>query len=130
TKDIPTKNERSIGISLGINTQSVIKDFTSNKRNKLDWLGFDDGTRNLPSGFPKTAQAYRSLGATAEGVEMQYALSRGFNNDVYAQTTSKALPTQTYNITWGNAKQFKKGGKFGSVISLIYRRSQLKYRVE
>lgn len=130
TKDIPAKNELSIGISLGFNTQSVFKDFTSNKRNKLDWLGFDDGTRNLPGGFPKTAQAYRSLGSSAEGLEQQYVLSRGFNNDVYAQTNFKALPTQAYNITWGNTKQFEKGGKFGSVISLIYRRSQLKYQVE
>src|SRR5690606_19309070 len=99
TKDIPTKNERSIGISLGINTQSVIKDFISNQRNKLDWLGFDDGTRNLPSGFPKTAQAYRSLGSSSEGLEKQFELSRSFNNEVYAQETTKTLPTQTFNIT-------------------------------
>lgn len=130
TKDIPTSNEISVGISLGFNTQSVFKDFTSNKRNKLDWLGFDDGTRNLPAGFPKTAQAYRSLGGSSEGLESQYALSRGFNNDVYGQQTSTALPTQTYNVTWSNSRQFEKGGKFGSVISLIYRRSQLKYQVE
>ncbi len=130
TKDIPTSNEISVGISLGFNTQSVFKDFSSNKRNKLDWLGFDDGTRNLPAGFPKTAQAYRSLGGSSEGLESQYALSRGFNNDVYGQTTSTALPTQTYNVTWNNSRQFEKGGKFGSVISLIYRRSQLKYQVE
>ena len=65
TKDVPTKNMLSLGISFGFNTQSVFKDFTSNERNNTDWLGFDNGNRGLPKGFPSTAQDYRALGATS-----------------------------------------------------------------
>ena len=126
TKDIPTRNLLSVGIGIGFNTQSVFKDFTSNERNGRDWLGFDDGTRRIPKGFPTTAQQYRSLGGSPEGVQQQIELSRSFNNDVYKRNTSSALPTQTYSLTWGNAKRFKNGSNLGTILSLNYRNSMLK----
>lgn len=130
TKDVPTKNTLTLGITIGFNTQSAFKDFVSNERNKTDWMGFDDGTRSIPGGFPNSAQAYRVLGANPTGFNQQLALSRLFNNDVYKRRTTTAAPNQTYSLTWGNAVKFKKGGTFGSVISLIYRNSMLVYNVE
>ena len=125
TKDVPTKNQLSLGISFGFNTQSAFKDFLSNERNNTDWLGFDDGTRDLPLGFPKTQQEYRLA-----GTEKQIELSRLFNNDVYGEKTSTALPTQTYSLTWSNASRWKDGGTFGTILSLQYRSSMLKYEVD
>ncbi len=130
TKDIPTKNFLSLGISFGFNTQSVFKDFLSNKRNGTDWMGFDNGSRSLPDGFPKTAQAYRALGGTNAGVQQQIELSRLFSNDVYNEKTYTALPTQSYSLTWGNRTTRKNGGVFGTVLSLQYRNSMLKNEVE
>lgn len=130
TKDVPTKNFLSVGFSFGFNTQSVFKDFISNERNNTDWLGFDNGNRSLPKGFPKTAQAYRALGGSNTGVEQQIALSKLFRNDVYTEKQSTALPTQTYNITWGNNARLKNGGTFGTILSVQYRNSMLIYNVE
>jgi hypothetical protein len=130
TKDVPTKNFLSVGVSLGFNTQSVFKDFTSNERNGTDWLGFDNGTRKLPSSFPSTAQAYRALGGSNAGVQQQLELSRQFNNDVYKEQQSTALPVQSYNITYGSSTKFTGGGTFGTVLALQYRNSMLKYNVE
>ena len=130
TKDVPTKNTLSIGATFGVNTQSTFKDFVSNERNSKDWLGFDDRTRSLPHGFPQTPQDYRILGANPTGVHQQVQISKSFNNDVYAQKMSTAAPLQTYNIAWGNAKTFKNSNKFGTILSLTYRKSQLKYDVE
>ena len=130
TKDIPTKNQLSLGISFGFNTQSAFKDFISNKRNKNDWMGFDDGTRDLPNGFPSTAQEYRALGATNAGVNQQIELSKLFNNDVYAEKQTTALPTQTYSLTWSNVARWRDGGTFGTILSLQYRNSMLKSGVE
>ena len=81
----------SLGISLGFNTQSAFKDFVSNERNGTDWLGFDNGNRGLPKGFPSTAQAYRALGSTTAGVDQQIALSKLFRNDVYNEKKYTAL---------------------------------------
>jgi len=130
TKDVPTKNFLTVGVSLGFNTQSVFKDFTSNERNGTDWLGFDNGTRKLPSSFPSTPQAYRALGGTNAGVQQQLELSRQFNNDVYKEQQSTALPVQSYNITYGSSTKFTGGGTFGTVLALQYRNSMLKYNVE
>ncbi|MGZ5220216.1 MAG: carboxypeptidase regulatory-like domain-containing protein [Chitinophagaceae bacterium] len=130
TKDVPAKNMLSVGISFGFNTQSVFKDFTSNKRNSTDWLGFDNGNRELPKGFPSRAQGYRALGATSSGVQQQLELSKLFRNDSYNEKQYTALPTQTYSLTWGNSARFKNGGTFGTILSLQYRNSMLIYDVE
>jgi len=130
TKDVPTSNVLSVGINWGFNTQSVFRDFTSNKRNNNDWLGFDDGTRAMPKGFPGTAQEYRALGGSAAGIQQQIEYSKLFNNEVYQHQNRTALPTQTYNLTWGNSKRFKNNGVLGTILSVQYRNSMLKYDVE
>ncbi len=130
TKDVPTKDLLTLSIGIGFNTQSVFKDFTSNTRNATDWLGYDNGTRKLPGGFPSSAQAYRALGGDATGVARQVELSKLFNNNVYAEQNSTALPTQTYGLTWGKSTKFKNGGVLGTILALQYRSSMLKYDVE
>lgn len=125
TKDVPSRDILSVGVSIGFNTQSVFQDFTSNERNRNDWFGFDDKTRGLPNGFPAKAQAYR-----AATTEQKIEWSKLFNNEVYKEKTSTALPTQTYSITWGKSNQFKKGGVLGTIFSVQYRNSMLKYDVE
>lgn len=130
TKDVPTKNILSVGISFGFNTQSVFRDFISNERNNTDWLGFEDGTRRLPEGFPATSQAYRSLGSSQSGIQQQAELSKLFQSKVYNEKNTTALPTQTYNLTYGSGKKFKNGGSLGTILSLQYRNSMLKYDVE
>lgn len=125
TKDVPTRDLLSVGFSVGFNTQSVFQDFVSNNRNGRDWIGFDDGTRSLPAGFPANAQTYRA-GNTQQRLEW----TRLFNNDVYAQRNTTALPTQGYNITWGKSARFKNGGTLGTIVSLQYRNSMLVYDVE
>lgn len=125
TKDVPTRDLLSIGVSIGLNTQSAFRDFTSNARNGNDWFGFDDGTRALPGGFPANAQTFRA-GTTQQRI----AWTRLFNNDSYKEKTSTALPTQTYSLTWGKSTRFKKGGVLGTILSLQYRNSMLKYSVE
>ena len=125
TKDVPTRDLLTVSIGLGFNTQSVFKDFTSNERNGNDWLGFDDKTRGLPDGFPKTQQQYR-IGTTQQRLEW----SRLLNSDVYNEVNNKALPTQTYSITWGKSSKFKNGGVLGTILSVQYRNSMLKYEVQ
>jgi hypothetical protein len=129
TKDVPNRNFLTVGFSLGYNTVSTGEDFLSNKRSNTDWIGFDDGKRKLPFGFPASRQLYNGLANQPDGLNQRLALTRLFRDDVYKQEQSTAGPIQSYNIAWGNAKRFKNGGTFGSVISLIYRKSQYTYDV-
>jgi hypothetical protein len=130
TRDIPTKNMISVGFGLGYNNQSTFKDFTSNARNQYDWLGFDNGIRNLPDSFPATAQAYRALGKDAAGVNKQLELSRLFRGDVYAQQTTTAAPIKNFNLTYAHTHRFKNGGQLGTLLAVNYRNAMLIYNVE
>jgi hypothetical protein len=122
TKDIPTQNILSVGVSLGYNSQSTFKDFTTNKRSATDWLGFDDGTRNLPSSMPST-ERYRALG-DAEKIQ----LTKDFPGEVYQEKTVTAAPVTTFNLTWANSKRSKKNnGTFGSIVSLYHRKGMIIY---
>ncbi len=118
TRDVPEENFLNASVSFGYNNQATFKDFTSNARNKYDFLGFDDGSRNLPSGFPGSFQAYNPL-STAEKARF----SKEVKNS-YPEVTQMAIPTQNHQLTWGNRKELKSGASFGNVISLSYRNAQ------
>ena len=122
TKDVPSQNLLSVGVSVGYNTQSTFQDFTANNRNKWDWLGFDNGTRSLPASIPATEQ-YRAL-PDAEKIR----LTKDFRGDVYSEKTVKAAPITTLNLTWTNFSRSKKNnGTFGSIVSLYHRRGMTVY---
>ncbi|NCU02826.1 MAG: TonB-dependent receptor [Chitinophagaceae bacterium] len=121
TKDIPAKNQLSVGVGFGFNTQSAFKQFTSNERGAYDYLGFDD-RRNLPASYPVKYGVYNTLPA-----EQRRQIGADFRDDVWAEQRSVAGPVQSYNITWANAVRGEKGGAFGSVIGLTYRNSKLLY---
>lgn len=124
TKDIPDNNFINFSIATGYNTQATFKDFTSNKRNGTDFLGFDDGSRGIPSGFPSSRALYNPANAA-----QRVAFSKLFSNP-YKDETTTALPVQTYQFTWGNVARFKNESSFGSIISLNYRREQTKRNAE
>jgi len=130
TRDIPTKDVLTVGVGIGYNNQSTFKPFTSNARNKFDWLGFDDGTRNLPDSFTANARDYRALGKNAAGVARQVALSQDFSGDVYRESTSDAMPIYNFNLTYAKTHRFKRGGILGTLVGMTYRKAQLIYEVD
>src|SRR6185436_4616100 len=50
TKEIPTSDFLTVQIGTGFNSQTIGRDFYQAKGGQLDWLGIDNGTRELPSG--------------------------------------------------------------------------------
>ena len=130
TKDIPTKNFLSLGIQFGFNTVSTFKDFFSNERSKTDWLGFDDGTRKLPKGFPGSRQEYNALINQPNGEQLQLDATKLFRNDVYTEKKSTASPLQTYALSFGTVKRYKDASSFGTVVSVLYRKQMFTYEVD
>jgi outer membrane receptor for ferrienterochelin and colicin len=118
TRDVPEESFLNVSVSTGYNSQSTFQDFTSNARNKYDFLGFDDGSRRLPSGFPSSFQTYNPL-SNAEKAKFSSQLQNS-----YGEVVAPAIPTQNHQITWGNRTDLKNGGSFGSIISMSYRNSQ------
>ncbi len=119
TKDIPTSNQLSIGVSLGYNTQSTFNDFISNKRGSTDWLGFSNN-RDLPAAYPQKYLDYSRLPLAEREV-----IAKSLDDRAYDEVNSTAGPIQQYNLTWSNVKRFNNGSSFGSVLGLTYRNSKL-----
>lgn len=120
TKDIPVRNQLTVGVSLGFNTQSAFKDFVSNERGGNDWFGFSD--RGLPSSYPTKYGEYNQL-----SLSDRIVVSKSFDADVYKQAQSNAGPIQQYNVTWANVSRGKNNSSFGSLIGITYRQSKLLY---
>lgn len=121
TRDIPTKNQLNVTVSLGYNSQSTFKSFTGNQRSNTAWLGFDGGGRNLPSSMPNTV-TYRGLTDNEK-----IAISKDFDGNAYGERVNTAAPIRTVNLAWSNTKTFKNEAKLGSIISVYYRNASIIY---
>lgn len=121
TRDIPTKNQLNVTVSLGYNSQSTFKSFTGNMRSNTAWLGFDGGGRNLPASMPNTV-TYRGLTDNEK-----IAISKDFDGNAYGENVNTAAPIRTVNLAWSNTKTFKNEAKLGSIISIYYRNASIIY---
>lgn len=52
TKNIPDEDYISAGMSIGIRSNTTFKSFNRASLSKTDWLGMDNGSRDLPNEFP------------------------------------------------------------------------------
>jgi TonB-dependent receptor len=120
TKDIPDNNFLTVGIGYGYNTQSTFKDFRSGFRSTSDYFGFDDGSRKLVSNFPTTNEVLNNQVTGNRNVQSINSLNNDFS--IYS---AKALPSQNYQLTWGNVAEIGKNkNRFGTTIALTYRNTQ------
>ncbi|MFD0751334.1 TonB-dependent receptor domain-containing protein [Mucilaginibacter calamicampi] len=120
TKDIADKNFISFSIGGGYNTASTFKNFKSGTRNGSDYLGFDNGDKQLPLGFPSIA----TLGNGLSSDQNKAALVKFLPTRNFTVFNNTALPTQNYQFTVGKVKDFENGNRFGAIFALTYRNSQ------
>lgn len=116
TKNIPEKNSTSLSISGGYNSLTTFKDFKTYKGGKTDWLGLDDGTRQLPGNIPSTKE-FSEIKLNTEKIEQ----AQKINYD-WALQTKTALPNINIQLMQANVfRLFKKD--FGSMLALTYNNS-------
>ncbi len=113
TKNIPDKNSTSLSVSSGYNSLTTFQNFKTYKGGKTDWLGIDDGSRQLPSGIP-TTEEYANITSNTDKIDQ----AKKLNYDWTLQNKT-ALPNLNTQFTQANIfKLFKKD--FGSVVALTY----------
>ena len=115
TKDIPSKLELDVSVGLGYNsTMHFQDDALTSKASGTDFLGFDDGQRNLPISRQQTIPA-RSAGTSVltqltELLEPQMAVSR-----------DKNFMNYNFSLSGGNQYQLGEESRFGFQAALSYR---------
>ena len=120
TKDVPSANFLNVQLGTGFNTQTMGKDFYTYKGGKNDFLGFDDGTRALPSNLP----AKNDFSILTR--EQKTAFGKEFSNIWSAsKNSSNFLPAtnQTIQIGGGFSKKLGGNNKLGAVLGFNYNRS-------
>ncbi|MDY6972188.1 MAG: TonB-dependent receptor [Thermodesulfobacteriota bacterium] len=115
TKDFPDKFEAAIGCSLGGNTETTFKDFDTYHGGDWDWLGFDDGTRDMPGAIPGSKVVGQGLFTPGLTPEELQAIGRSFDNSWNIH--SKTAPLNPgFNLYLGNRKN-----RLGYSLALTYK---------
>lgn len=127
TNDVPSSNFFDIGVGTGFNTHTVGSNFYKYKGGNTDWLGFDDGTRALPNGFPLKS-SFNNLDRTQK---TQYAkLFQNIWSTYKAPNNSVNLISRTYKLSTGFVKKLGKQSKLAAVLAFNYSLSPKRTSIE
>lgn len=116
TNDVPLKKFMEVQVGTGFNTQTIGHDFYHYKGGKLDFLGFDNGTRALPSDLPSKS-TFNNLTP-----EQKTAYGKQFENiwTANSQNNALALISKNFRIAGGFNTAMGNRNKLGGVFALNY----------
>ena len=127
TKDVPAKNFLSVQIGTGFNTQTIGEDFYTYKGGSTDFLGFDDGTRALPSSIPVKS----TFDGLTQAEKTSYA--KDFKN-IWSTTknNSNVLPVlnQSFQINGGFNTRLSDKTKLAAILAVNYNRTNKRTQYE
>lgn len=125
TKSLPESFTMSFSTSTKFNTQSSFKDMLSYDGGEYDFLGFDDGTRDIPLPLqnpdveiPSITSALRDPAAA----QLLDLYSKSFTDKTMAPTTQKGGLGQSYAFSIGNQTEIA-DRPFGMLGSVSYNRN-------
>ncbi|MEN0054032.1 MAG: TonB-dependent receptor [Mucilaginibacter sp.] len=118
TKDIPDNQFLEAALSIGYNSKTTFKNNFIDARpsGKWDFLGFDDGSRKLPSAYSNVKKDYTS-GTTSE---QKIAIAQKFPNTFFYEEGQQSIPNIGFQLSTGNSKTTKNNNRFGYNFSLNY----------
>ncbi len=120
TRDVPDANQYSFSIGSSFTPGTTFADTYKYDGGKYDWLGFDDGTRKLPSLFPKDI---REVGANDQAL-----LGRMLNKNWLAKASS-AMPDLRFSFTMAHRFKLRKV-IIGEVTAVNYSNTNSSDKVE
>ena len=123
TKDFPEELTMSLSMSSGFNTQATGEDGLTYPGGNLDFLGFDDGSRDLPGIVQNRAAAlpirergrFTPLGFTPEEIQ---EFGQSFSN-VWSPERRQVPINQSYKFSLGNSNKIF-GKEFGYLGVISY----------
>ncbi len=120
TKEVPEENFNNISIGTGYNTVATGKKFQSGYRSGTDFLGFDNGARQLPATFPTTAGLSR---LDANKPEQSVPYLKALNND-FSVHERKALPAINLQGSLGRIYNLGGNSRFGVTAAVTYNHNE------
>lgn len=110
TKDFP--EEKTLNVSAGISYNPSMhfqSDYLSSENGGTDWLGFDNGAREIPTGRSENIPLFSDVVGNASSTDgQQYRnILENFNKNLAAQPTTNFMD-YSLGISAGNQKSFDK----------------------
>ncbi len=125
TQEFPSKKILDISIGANYNpTMHFNPDFIEYEGGATDFLGFDDGTRAMPtfSGFDFGSGPAALFNSDSDVEEF----NQGFNRTLGAET-STSIADYNFGLTMGNQYSLESGNKLGYIFSFTYDNSRVYY---
>jgi outer membrane receptor for ferrienterochelin and colicin len=120
TRNIPEQTGIQVGYQTSYRAGTTFQDFSLNKGSKTDWLGFDNGLRALPDGFPTNVRDIPE-----EDTARLNSVGRSLINN-WGYETKKAIPDQRFNFTINGKKETSRF-RFGNITSINYTNSRINF---
>lgn len=119
TRDIPLENFLTLSVGGGYNSISTFQEYYAYQGGSKDWLGIDDGIRQLPSSVPVSQDKFDEL-TIAEKAEI------GKDFAPWGTTANASTPIdQSYQLSGGLVKKVGKVGEIGAIGALTYSNSNV-----
>ena len=134
TKSMPDEFYFNFGLSTTYNTQASLRDgfFTDAAEGQLDWLGYDDGTRDIPGVVRRTDMRGFNDQAIA-GRDPDNLLERDLVNRTAKSFDNPFVPDQItaplnygFNLSTGNSSEVF-GKRFGYNLGVVFNRNYTFY---
>ncbi len=123
TKDFPDKKSSNFSGGFGYNPNMHFRsDYLSYKGGKTDWLGFDDGTRAIPTDGRTDIPQYAQVIASPDGAKGQeyQSILRGFN-PIMGATRNTSFMDFSLGYNFSNQKKLSGGRKLGYSFAATYK---------
>ncbi|SHH98203.1 TonB-dependent receptor [Chryseolinea serpens] len=112
TKQTTSDEYTSFGLNFGYRANTTLKDFNESAKSPTDFLGFDNGFRSLPSGFPSV----EALKTTGQVSPLREQAGKSLSNQ-FDYTTSRA-PVD-YGFNFGYARNVMLGRVRASTLTSL-----------
>lgn len=126
TKDIPRENFNSVSIGTGYNTRSTFNTQITKQQGKYDFFGFDEGTRDYPTGMDPIYHGDLNQEGNREKFVDQ---SKRFTQDNFTNYKANTPVNLSFGIALGRKYQLKNNNKWGFVgafsLKNTYRQTQI-----
>ena len=122
TTSLADKNQLAVSIQTSSREFTTGTNFNYNAPSKTDWLGYDDGKRNIPKGIPDM------ISTTDPNYKTNISSwSKAFGND-WTVNTTKANPDARFSLALSNVLKFKKV-KIGNTLGIAYANTYTNYQI-
>ena len=118
TKSVPEENSLQVSYGININTSTHFRDFKQAKGSATDFMGFDNGFRDMRSVVPSQRMDNRDT-ELVTGVT-----ANGFNND-WKIHSRKPFADHRFSMMLNRFSKFDNGNRLGVVAALNYSYSYL-----